>query len=51
MNCEIYSYVTAAVGGPVVMGALLAGGAAVGAYGTYEFGKFSTEKFNRWAGA
>lgn len=44
------SVVTAAVGGPVVMGALLAGGAGIAAYGTYELGKFSMDKFNTWAG-
>lgn len=43
------SVVTASVGGPVVMGALLAGGAVATAYGTYELGKFSADKFNNWA--
>ncbi len=45
------SVVTASVGGPVVMGALLAGGAVATAYGTYELGKFSAEKFDAWANA
>jgi hypothetical protein len=43
------SVVTASVGGPVVMGALLAGGAVATAYGTYELGKFSADKFSDWA--
>lgn len=43
------SVVTASVGGPLVMGALLAGGAVATTYGTYELGKFSAEKFNGWA--
>lgn len=35
------SVVTSAVGGPVVMGAILIGGSGLAAFGTYELGKFT----------
>ncbi|HIK16151.1 MAG TPA: hypothetical protein IGS53_12825 [Leptolyngbyaceae cyanobacterium M33_DOE_097] len=41
--------VTSAVGGPIVMGALLAGGTGAAVFGTYEAGKFATEKLGDWA--
>ncbi|RMH71400.1 MAG: hypothetical protein D6680_21750 [Cyanobacteria bacterium J007] len=41
--------VTSAVGGPVVMGTLLAGGAGVGAYSTYKLAVFVAEKMGDWA--
>lgn len=41
--------VTSAVGGPVVMGALLAGGTGVTAFGTYKLSKFTVEKLRNWA--
>jgi hypothetical protein len=48
------SVVTASVGGPVVMGAMIAGGLALTEYGVYElarFGaaKFSETEFSEWA--
>lgn len=42
--------VTSAVGGPVVMGALITGGVGVAAYGTYKLEQFTAEKFRDWAG-
>lgn len=41
--------VTSAVGGPVVMGALIAGGTTATAYGTYKLGEFSLKKLGNWA--
>jgi hypothetical protein len=41
--------VTSAVGGPVVMGALIIGGTGVAAFGTYEAGKFAVEKLGNLA--
>lgn len=41
--------VTSAVGGPVVMGALLVGGTGATAFGTYKLGKFTLEKLGDWA--
>lgn len=44
------SVVTSAVGGPVVMGAIVAGGVGLTAYGIYKVGQFSAENFQEWAG-
>lgn len=41
--------VTSVVGGPLVMGTLLAGGTGAAAFGTYELGKFTVEKLGSWA--
>ena len=41
--------VTSAVGGPVVMGALIVGGTGVAAFGTYEAGRFAVEKLGSLA--
>lgn len=41
--------VTSTVGGPLVMGALLAGGTGAAAYGTYKLGEFGLEKLGDWA--
>lgn len=43
------SVVTATVGGPVVMGAILVGGLALTEYGVYELGQFSATEFSGWA--
>jgi hypothetical protein len=43
------SVVTAAVGGPVVMGTILVGGTVSTAYGVYELGNFTVEKLGSWA--
>jgi hypothetical protein len=40
--------VTSAVGGPVVMGALLASGTGAAAFGTYKLSKFTVEQFWGW---
>lgn len=41
--------VTSAVGGPLVMGILLAGGTGAAAFGTYEVGKFTVKQLENWA--
>ncbi|MCT7956689.1 hypothetical protein [Laspinema palackyanum] len=41
--------VTSAVGGPLVMAGLLAGGTAATTYGTYKVGVFVAEKLGEWA--
>lgn len=45
------SVVTASVGGPVVMGAMIAGGLALTEYGVYELAQFSATEFSEWADA
>lgn len=40
--------VTSAVGGPVVMGAILAGGAAATAYGVYQSGNWIGKQLKLW---
>ncbi len=41
--------VTSAIGGPLVMGALLASGTGAAVFGSYELGKFGVEKLGSWA--
>jgi len=41
--------VTSAVGEPVIMGALLAGGTGAVAIGSYKVGQFTTDKFGEWS--
>ena len=41
--------VTSAVGGPVVMSAILIGGTGAATFGTYELGKFTIDKLGSWA--
>lgn len=41
--------VTSTVGGPLVMGLLLASGTGAAAFGSYELGKFGVEKLESWA--
>lgn len=40
--------VTSAVGGPVVMGAILVGGTAAAAYGVYEAANWVSKQFKLW---
>ncbi|ARV60498.1 hypothetical protein BZZ01_19325 [Nostocales cyanobacterium HT-58-2] len=40
--------VTSAVGGPLVMSALLVGGTSATAFGTYELGKLAVERLGNW---
>ena len=41
--------VTSAVGGPLIMGILLAGGTGAATLGTYEVGKFTAKRLDNWA--
>ena len=41
--------VTSAIGGPIVMSALLVGGTSAATFGTYELGKFAAKRLGIWA--